>query len=84
MTPTPVYVLDAIDTIVGYLRQGGWCEAIISDTGGASFRLDSIYPRLFPRSGPTPLASDAADGAPEAYSLGGIGGQNEVRTAKNI
>jgi hypothetical protein len=60
MTPTPRYVLDAIDTIVGYLRQGGWCEAIISDTGGASFNLDSIYDLIFPtQSRLTSVAADA-------------------------
>ena len=59
MTPTPRYVLDAIDTIVGYLRQGGWCEVIISDTGGASFHLDSFYNLIFTRSRLTPPGADA-------------------------
>jgi len=41
--PTPPEVKDAIKTIAAYLREGGWCEAIISDSGGAAFHLTSIF-----------------------------------------
>jgi hypothetical protein len=49
-TPTPQRVLDAILTITEYLKEGGWCEAIISDTGGASFHLESIYNLMFTKN----------------------------------
>lgn len=44
--PMPQPVLDAIHVITQYLRDGGWCEAIISDTCGAAFRLSSVYDDL--------------------------------------
>ena len=41
--PTPPEVLKAIDVIAKYLRCGGWVEAVVSENGGASFHLTSIF-----------------------------------------
>jgi hypothetical protein len=43
---TPGRVMDAISTIAVYLHEEGLKQAIISNEGGCSFRLDNIFDRL--------------------------------------
>lgn len=40
---TPVCVRDAAATIATYMREHGWVEAIISDSGSIDFRLSSVH-----------------------------------------
>ncbi len=44
--PTPPHILSAIHEIAAYLRDCNLEQAIISHTGGASFRLKDIYDEI--------------------------------------